>query len=125
MNVFCWVQLQTPSLKKAQKFYSSLFQWDLHEGEEPDHSYVEIDAGDGPMGGMIEIPDAGAGWLPFVQVDDVRSATQRARALGADVLVEPEAIANGGFYSIVEDPEGAALGLYQPPLEASVDLDDA
>ena len=57
-------------------------------------------------------------------VEDIRAATQRARALNAEILVEPEAIGNGGFYSIIEDPEGAALGMYQPPVEAMVDIDE-
>lgn len=114
-NRFCWMQLQTTGSKKAVDFYSHLFEWEMNQNDEPDHSYIEIDAGEGPVGGIIEVPEQGSGWLPFVQVEDIKASTKKAQFLGAEVLVDSQEISNGGLYSVIVDPTGAPVGLYQPP----------
>ncbi len=109
------MQLQTVSSKDAVDFYSHLFDWEMTQNDEPDHPYIEIDAGDGPMGGVLEVGEEGSGWLPFVQVEDIKASTKKAKFLGADIIVDSHSISNGGIYSVIVDPTGAPLGLYQPP----------
>jgi predicted enzyme related to lactoylglutathione lyase len=53
-----------------------------------------------------------AGWIPYVQVDDVDRATNAAVQLGATV-VSAKARGPAGEYSVVRDPGGAAIALWQ------------
>jgi len=52
-------------------------------------------------------------WLPYVQVERVHAATERARTLGASVLLEPRE-GPAGWRSVVSVPGGAELALWQP-----------
>jgi predicted enzyme related to lactoylglutathione lyase len=51
-------------------------------------------------------------WIPYAQVDDVDAATKKAQKLGATVLKE-RTRGPAGEFSIVRDPGGAAIALWQ------------
>jgi predicted enzyme related to lactoylglutathione lyase len=49
-----------------------------------------------------------------VLVDDIDRATKRAKKLGATVSREVTAVEGMGWLSIIIDPTGARLGLWEP-----------
>jgi predicted enzyme related to lactoylglutathione lyase len=51
-------------------------------------------------------------WLPYVQVDCVDEATDRARELGAGVLLAPRE-GPAGWRSVIATPEGGQIALWQ------------
>ena len=54
-------------------------------------------------------------WISYVNVDDIKSYTEKAQKLGAQVIVPITDIGGGqGFYSVFKDPTGAVLGLWGP-----------
>ena len=118
-NAFVHVELATTDLGKAKDFYSKLFDWKLTDTpvpSTPDHNYTMIDVGDdGTGGGMMNIPMPGmpSAWLAYVLVDDVRVATAKAKTLGATIHKDVTEIPGMGWFSIIADPTGAALGLWQ------------
>jgi predicted enzyme related to lactoylglutathione lyase len=115
-NPFVHVELATTDLDKAKSFYQSLFDWKLNEMEMGGGmKYTMIDVGEGTGGGMMKHPMPGApsAWLAYVNVDDVTKATARAQSLGATILREVTEVPNAGSFSIIVDPTGAMLGLWQ------------
>jgi hypothetical protein len=60
------------------------------------------------------MPGAPSAWLAYVNVDNVAAATAKAKSLGATVLREVTEVPNAGSFSIIVDPTGAMLGLWQP-----------
>jgi len=52
-------------------------------------------------------------WLPYVEVPLIEDATERARALGASVLLEPRE-GPAGWRSVVATPAGAEIAFWQP-----------
>jgi len=52
-------------------------------------------------------------WLVYIGTQDVDATTARAKELGATVFVEPTDIPNMGRFSVLQDPAGAAFGLFQ------------
>jgi predicted enzyme related to lactoylglutathione lyase len=52
-------------------------------------------------------------WLPYVGVADIAAATDRARVLGAVVLLEPRE-GPVGWRSVVSTAAGAQLAFWQP-----------
>lgn len=112
-NPFVHVELSTTDLAKAREFYTRLFDWKLQDM--PDGAYTMIDVGDGTGGGMMQqmIPGAGSAWMPYVLVDDIAAATEKARSLGAVVLKDVTEVPGMGWFSVINDPTGAMLGLWK------------
>ncbi|MFI4887883.1 MAG: VOC family protein, partial [Burkholderiales bacterium] len=52
-------------------------------------------------------------WLAYVGVDDVRAKTAQAKALGAAVLQDIMEVGEYGTMSVIRDPSGAAIALWQ------------
>ncbi|HEX3106604.1 MAG TPA: VOC family protein [Terriglobales bacterium] len=112
-NPFCHVELNTTDLKKAKEFYGKLFNWKL---EDIPGDYTMIGVGEGTGGGMMKnpIPGAPSFWLSYVLVDDIESATKKAKSLGAKVMKDVTPVSDFGWLSIITDPTGATLGLWKP-----------
>ena len=107
------LELRTPNLPRAYGFYAGLFGWraeTIHAGPQ---SYLALDLGASIGGGVVESDSEPALWLPYVAVPDVEAATERARALGAEVTLEPRE-GPAGWRSHLAAPAGAELGLWQP-----------
>lgn len=115
-NPFCHMELNTTDVNRAKDFYTSLFSWKLNDMDMgPMGTYHLIQPGEGPGGGMMKhpVPGAPSNWLVYVQVDDINAATAKAKSLGAQVMKDVTEVPNTGHFSIILDPTGAALGLWQ------------
>ncbi len=114
-NPFVHVELNTTDVAKATAFYRQMFDWQLKDMPMPDGSYTLIEVGEGTGGGLMKhpVPNAPSLWLPYILVDDINRATAKAAELGGRVLKGVTEVPNMGSFSIVEDPTGAAFGLWQ------------
>jgi predicted enzyme related to lactoylglutathione lyase len=115
-NPFVHVELNTTDPAKARAFYGKLFDWKLEDVPMgPGGTYTMINVGEGTGGGLMKHPMAGAPstWLAYVLVDDVRAATDKAKALGATVAKDVTEVPGAGWFSIIVDPTGATLGLWK------------
>lgn len=115
-NPFVHVELSTTDPAKAKSFYGQLFSWkmdDMPMG--PDLIYTMIQTGEGAGGGLMKqlIPNAPSAWLAYVNVDDVKAATAKAQSLGATVMKDITEVPGMGWFSIIVDPTGAPLGLWE------------
>ena len=116
-NPFVHVELNTTDVEQAKAFYSQLFDWKLQDMEMgPSGTYTTIGVGDGTGGGLLKNPMPGVPsfWLAYVLVDDIGAATKKAKSLGAKIVKDSIEVPDMGWLSIIEDPTGAALGLWQP-----------
>jgi predicted enzyme related to lactoylglutathione lyase len=116
-NPFVHVELNTQDLARAKSFYTGLFGWTLEQMPGAGGmDYTIIKVGDGTGGGMMQHPMPGAPsfWLPYVLVDDIKVATEKARSLGATFIRESMEVPDMGWLSIFTDPTGAMLGMWQP-----------
>jgi len=52
-------------------------------------------------------------WLTYVGVDEINAATEKAKTLGANILKGPMEIPNIGWFTILVDPTGAPIALFQ------------
>ena len=116
-NPFVHVELATSDVDKAKSFYQSLFDWQLSDVDMGGGmTYTMIQVGEGTGGGMMKqmMPNAPSAWLPYVLVDDIRTATDTAKSLGATIMRDVMDVMDAGSLSIIRDPTGAMLGLWQP-----------
>ena len=114
-NPFVHVELNTTDVAKAKSFYGKLFDWKLEDVPMPEGSYTMIQVGEGTGGGLMKHPIRGApsAWLAYVLVDDVKAATSKAKSLGATVMKDVTEVMAMGWFSIITDPTGAVLGMWQ------------
>ena len=115
-NPFVHVELNTTDVAKAKDFYSKLFDWTLEDmAMGPSDTYTIIKVGEGTGGGILKNPMPGVPsfWLAYVLVDDIGAATKKAASLGAKVVKDSVEVPNMGWFSIIEDPTGAAVALWQ------------
>jgi predicted enzyme related to lactoylglutathione lyase len=115
-NAFVHVELNTTDVDKAKDFYGKLFAWTLEDiPMGPAGTYTMIKVGQGTGGGMVKhpVPGAPSAWLAYVEVDEIAAATQKARSLGAKIMQDVTEVMGMGWLSILIDPTGAALGLWQ------------
>ncbi len=115
-NSFCWLQLQSTKPEAVKKFYSSLFDWKLSDPTDKEPIYTHIDTGEGAGGGIMAAQEGvPSHWMPYVQVENLDRYNKKAEELGAIIIVPATKIETGGSFSIIQDPSGAYIGLYQPP----------
>ena len=114
-NPFVHVELMSNDVGKAKTFYGKLFDWELEDMPMGDMTYTMIKVGEGTGGGMMKnpIPGAPSAWMAYVLVDDVRAATAKAKSLGANVMKDATEVMGAGTFSIITDPTGAMLGLWE------------
>ena len=112
---FVHVELTTTDVDKAKSFYGQLLDWKLQDIEMGDMTYTIIKVGGGTGGGMMKnpIPNAPSMWLAYVNVDDLKAATSKAKALGAKIMKDHIEVKDMGWFSIITDPTGAMIGLWQ------------
>ena len=113
-NPFTHIELNTTDPAKAKAFYTKLFQWELEDV--PNMPYSMIKTGQTPGGGLTQhpVPGVPSSWLAYVAVDDIHAATKKAASLGATVMKDVTEVMGAGWFSVLIDPTGAAVGLWQP-----------
>ena len=106
------LELHTHDRAGASSFYRELLGWRSERVEAAGREYLALDLGNGLGGGIVECGTERALWLPYVSVQRVRTATERAERLGARVLLEPrECLA--GWRSVVAAPDGGEIAFWQ------------
>jgi predicted enzyme related to lactoylglutathione lyase len=107
------LELHTPDLALATAFYASACGWGTERVDAGGVSYLTLDLGGiGGGGGVVECPIDHPLWLPYVQVPEIGRATERARRLGADVLLEPRE-GPAGWRSVVGAPGAGEIAFWQ------------
>jgi predicted enzyme related to lactoylglutathione lyase len=111
-----WVDTLQPDPEAAMAFYGALFGWQF--------------AGPGPMGYSVarlrgrdvagfgsspaESPAPSPTWTTYVYVESADDAAERVRNAGGAMLVEAFDVLPAGRLAVFADPEGAALGVWEP-----------
>jgi predicted enzyme related to lactoylglutathione lyase len=106
------LELHTGDLPRARDFYAELLGWRPERIEAGCGSYLALALGRGLGGGIVECETERPLWLPYVQVPDLRAATERARLHDAEVLLEPRE-GPAGWRSVVATPAGGEIALWQ------------
>jgi uncharacterized protein len=118
-GTFCWSELWTPDVAKAQTFHTSLFGWNtetmpaLSGGD-----YTIFKTGDIGVGGMLDSTKVPGNipphWLPYFAVADCDATVDKCKAAGGKVHMTPVEIPNVGRFAALADPQGAAFAVLKP-----------
>jgi predicted enzyme related to lactoylglutathione lyase len=106
-----WYDLASPNPELSASFYSTVFGWKvIPYGEGSKMVWVFENEGK-PVGLMANYKSKNNSgeWIGAISVDDVASATEMAKSMGAAVLRNPVAVENLGSVSFIEDAQGAHI----------------
>jgi predicted enzyme related to lactoylglutathione lyase/uncharacterized protein YndB with AHSA1/START domain len=117
-GVFCWNELVTHDAAASTKFYSALFGWNTEVKElGGGMKYTMFKQGESREAGMFQLPsdaaDVTTAWIAYVTVPDLTAATEKAKSLGAHICKDHVPVPGMGRFSIITDPQGAVLGLWE------------
>jgi predicted enzyme related to lactoylglutathione lyase len=111
-NPVVHLELHTQDLGGACEFYARVCGWRPERIAAAGRTYLAIEMGNGLGGGVVECETARPLWLPYVEVAEISGATERARELGAAVLLEPRE-GPAGWRSVVAAPAGGEIAFWQ------------
>jgi uncharacterized protein len=113
-NPVVHLELHTRDLARATAFYAAVCGWKTERISTGGGSYLALELGGdaGGGGGVVECPTDQPLWLPYVQVPEIREATERARGAGAEVLLDPRE-GPAGWRSVVSAPEAGEIAFWQ------------
>ena len=113
---FVYVELHSSSPEAAKQFYADLFGWGMRHHDNPNGGYTEIQPGEGPEAGLMgqtPFDDGRSHWLPYIRVEELGAATDRAVALGAKLHIGRTEVPGSGWFTWLEDPSGARFALWE------------
>ena len=117
---FCWLDLAATDADSAKIFYRKLFGWTSHEQQANGGSFTRLRLSDQDVGSIYQLRERlldhgmSSHWTPYVRVNDVKEAVQRAVVLGGTVIVDPFLVSGIAHIALVLDSVGALIGLWEP-----------
>jgi uncharacterized protein len=68
---------------------------------------------------MMQVPMPGmpSSWMAYVLVDDLAASTEKAKSLGATIVKGVTEVPGMGSFSVMIDPTGAALAMWQSKMD--------
>ena len=106
------LELHTGDLQRARSFYAQLCDWRPGRIDTRHGSYLALELGDELGGGIVECSTERPLWLPYVEVPEIGQATERARDLGATVMLEALE-GPAGWRSVVATPAGGEIAFWK------------
>jgi uncharacterized protein len=113
-GTFSWAELATSDADAAKSFYRSVFGWDYDDNPLGDGQVYSMCTRGGSTVAALFGSEQPPHWNCYVTVESIQDATDRAREHGATVVAEPFDVLDAGRMSVIADPAGASLCLWEP-----------
>ena len=113
---FCWNELLTSDEAAATKFYSAVFGWGAADFPDANVKYTIWKQQGKGIGGLMKrsMENIPPHWLSYVLVADVDGTVKKTGDAGGKALMPPFDVPTVGRIAVIQDPQGAALGIIQP-----------
>jgi uncharacterized protein len=113
---FSWNELVTTDETAAAKFYRHVFGWQAEDFPSAGMKYLIFKNRGNGVAGLMKRPNETCPphWMGYVTVADVDETARKAGEAGAQVIMPPFDVPTVGRIALFQDPQGAALGIFQP-----------
>jgi uncharacterized protein len=116
-----WVDIQTSDPVGAKSFYGALFGWEYDDrpvghdadGNETVYSMAMKNGKNVAAIAPLPMPGVPPHWNTYVTVADVDATAARVPDAGGSVMMPPFDVMDAGRMSVIADPTGALLCLWQ------------
>ena len=105
------LELHTRELDYARRFYTRLCGWREERVDTRAGAYLSLELG-AVTGGIVGCPTSRPLWLPYVAVRDIEATVDRARLLGAEVMLPPRE-GPAGWRSVVRTDAAGEIAFWQ------------
>ena len=118
-GVPCWIDTWQADADAAVAFYVGLFGWEVEDTMPPDlpgkHFMCTLRGRDiAAVASRPEAAPAVSSWGTYVWVESAEETAAKAVDAGGDVIMHPFESLDGGRITVIGDPAGAAIGVWQP-----------
>ncbi len=120
---FSWIDLSTFDTAKANRFYRTLFGWEVETdaaGYSTCHRQGTLIAGFYEMPAFFQKINMPSFWMTTLTVPDLDKVVDLARNLGAKIEMEEES--GEGRIALIRDPAGAGFTCYEGPARSGTHL---
>lgn len=120
-----WVDLASPDVEAATRFYGQLFGWEAQQVAGPEmgsYTFFKLRGKDVAAVGALMMPGQPTAWNVYIASDDIDQTAQKVGAAGGAVLMGPDDVMDAGRIGFFSDPTGAAIGVWQPRAHKGVGL---
>ena len=113
VNSWLWNELWTNDLAKSVTFYKGIAPYDAEEVQDAKVPYYLLKQGNKKLTGIMKNPveDMRSAWLPYIRVEDVNSVSEKAKEMGAVIMLEPSPEIRNNSVAIIQDPNGAPFAV--------------
>jgi hypothetical protein len=112
-----WVDLTSSDAAASREFYGKLFGWDIEVNADPQYGgygMARIDGQDVAGISPKMDPNSPTAWSIYIGTDDPEELTEKVRAAGGTVVMEPFAVGEMGKMAVYQAPDGAFISAWQP-----------
>lgn len=106
----------TENTKRVSDFYRKVFGWQIQNIPEINYNIVDTGSKSGINGGIMTPQRSGPwpGKLTFyIDVDDLDKYAAKIKAAGGGILIDKQQVPGMGTFSLFEDPDGRAIGIWK------------
>jgi uncharacterized protein len=117
---FCWLDLAATDADNAKTFYRNLFGWTSYEQLANGGSFTRLRLSDYDVGSIYQLKETlldngiTSHWTPYVRVNNIDHAAERATQFGGTVVVDPFLVSGVARIALILDSVGAVVGLWEP-----------
>jgi predicted enzyme related to lactoylglutathione lyase len=110
-----FVDLSSPDIEASKRFYSALFGWEAFTVPETG-GYTMMSLRGKVVAGMGPPPPGSPrppSWMTYVATANADTTTEKVRAAGGTVVLEPMEVMTAGRMAVCADPTGAHFSVWQ------------
>lgn len=123
----CWVDLSTPDLAGARRFYGELLGWTFDEPRAEFAGYVNARRDGRLVAGVMPSPPGSgmpAAWGVHLKSSDLDETARRIPGAGGAVVMPRHPVGTLGSMLLATDPTGAFFGVWEPAGHRGAELFD-
>lgn len=110
-----WNEYASKEPSRSIPFYESVFGWKGNTNNMGGMDYTTFASGENMAAGLWQMPEEmrhlPTHWLTYFTVEGLDAALAKASENGGEVLAPKMYVEGVGYFAVVRDPQGAALGL--------------
>jgi predicted enzyme related to lactoylglutathione lyase len=110
-----WVDLASPDVDGAKRFYGPLFGWEFFDGGGGSMPYTMATRKGLAAAGIGALPDDGTPpvWTTYFAVDNANSTARKIEKAGGTLIIDSFEVMNYGRMALGADPAGAMFGVWE------------
>jgi predicted enzyme related to lactoylglutathione lyase len=116
-STIAWVDLQTPDLERARRFYGPLLGWSFVGGDDPGTGFYSMGQIDGRnVAGLARLRPGSPFppmWSVYFSTTNADETARKVVEAGGQIVVPPMDVMDQGRMAYFADPTGAHFGVWQ------------